>query len=217
MDKTKLKGISLRSPEEIQKELITEWCWNIKNMAANYHRSTDEMLHLIQFGGETYEKNRHKENNEKLVKASYDVTFCPMTNVEVLVADPAHPTVLEMNEIIGKAIGKVIADVEDKICDENVESVTLWSINDVEVENPHPLKPEGIDTQILVELTALAYKELYDLHNDGVMVFNIIRRQAELLTKKYWETDWKEKDFWLTMEAEAEALVKKEREEHSCF
>ena len=217
MDKTKLKGISLRSPEEIRQELINEWNWNIKDMSRNYKRSTDEMLALLQNGGEEYQKNQGRKNSNELVKATYDVTFCPIVNVEALVADPANPTELEMNEIIGKAIGKTAADFDEKISGENVETVTLWSINGVDVENPHPLKPDGIDLQILVELTALAYKELYDLHNDGVMVSNLIRRQAELLTKKYWDTDWNEKDFWLTMEEEAETLVKEEKENLNCF
>lgn len=207
MNGTTLKGISLRSPEEIRQELINEWGWNIKNMAHNYKRSTDEMLALLQNGGEEYQKNQDQKNSNNLVKATYDVTFCPMTNVEVKVANPAKPTEAEMETIISQAIEKIMANPDDYINEENLQSVKPYSINGKPLDNTKPLEPESVDPEILVELTALAYKELYDLHNNGVMVFNVIHHQAELLTKKYWDTDWDEKDFWLTMEEEADALL----------
>lgn len=207
MNETKLKGISLRSPEEIRQELINEWGWNIKDMARNYKRSTDEMLALLQNGGEEYQKNQDQKNSNELVKATYDVAFCPMTNVEVEVANPIKPTEAEMETIISKAIEKIMTNPDDYINEENLQSVTPYSVNGKPVDNPKPLEPESVDPEILVELTALTYKELYDLHNNGVMVFNVIHHQAELLTKKYWDTDWDEKDFWLTMEEEADALL----------
>ena len=72
----KVKPMSLRSPEEIRREVAGEWNWNIAAMAANYHRSLSEMAVLIQHGGETYRENRKKKTTgPALVRASYDVIF----------------------------------------------------------------------------------------------------------------------------------------------
>ena len=217
MNETILKGISLRSPEEIRQELINEWGWNIKNMAHNYKRSTDEMLALLQNGGEEYQKNQDQKNSNNLVKATYDVTFCPMTNVEVEVANPAKPTEAEMETIISQAIEKIMANPDDYINEENLQSVKPYSINGKPLDNPKPLEPESVDPEILVELTTLAYKELYAIHNDGVWVSTTIQKHAWKLTKKYWNTDWNEKDFWLTMEEEAEGLITDERIKAAAF
>lgn len=215
MNETKLKGISLRSPEEIRQELMNEWNWNIKDMARNYKRSTDEMLVLLQSGGEEYQKNQGQKKSNELVKATYDVTFCPMTNVEVEVANPSKPTETEMETIISQAIEKIMANPDDYITEENLQFVKPYSINGKPHDNPKPLEPEGVDPEILVELTMLTYKELYAIHNDGVWVSTTIQERAWKVTKKYWNTDWNEKDFWLTMEEEAETLLAEERKENS--
>lgn len=215
MNETTLKGISLRSPEEIRQELINEWGWNIKDMARNYKRSTDEMLALLQNGGEEYQKNQSRKNPNELVKATYDVTFSPMTNVEVEVANPSKPTEAEMATIISQAIEKIMANPDDYINEENLRSVKPYSISGKPLDNPKPLEPESVDPEILVELTMLAYKELYAIHNDGVWVSTTIQERAWKLTKKYWDTDWNEKDFWLTMEEEAKAFVEEQRRRSS--
>lgn len=208
----KTKGMSLRSPEEIRQELAGEWDWNIAAMAANYHRSLSEMADLLHHGGETYRENRKKETTGPvLVRASYDVTFSPTTNVRVEVIDPHHPTDAEMAQILELAVSNIFNNLDEKISAENVLSVTLYSVKDVEVKSPKPLWPEGIDPEILVELTALAYKELYALHNDGAWVNNKLRQEAMRLTQKYWETDWDQTDFWITMEEEAQAFIEKTR------
>lgn len=217
MNNTKLKGISLRSPKEIRQELMNEWNWNIKDMARNYKRSTDEMLALLQSGGEEYQKNQGLKNPNKLVKATYDVTFCPMTNVEVEVANPSKPTEAEMETIVSQAIEKIMANPDDYITEEKLRFVKPCSINGKPVDKPKPLKPQGMDLEILVEITMLTYKELYAIWNDGVWVSNTIQIYAWRLTEKYWNTDWDEKDFWLTMEEEAEALVEAKRKEASAF
>lgn len=49
-----MKGISLRSPEEIRQELITQWDWDIHKMAQNYRRTVNEMANLLQYGGDKY-------------------------------------------------------------------------------------------------------------------------------------------------------------------
>ena len=206
----KTKGMSLRSPEEIRQELAGEWAWDIAAMAANYHRSLSEMADLLQHGGETYRENRKKETvGPALVRASYDVTFSPTTNVRVEVIDPHHPTDAEMAQILELAVNNIFNNMDEKISAENVSSVTLYSVKDVEVKLPKPLWPEDIDPEILVELTALAYKELYALHNDGAWVSNALRQEAMRLTQKYWETDWDQTDFWITMEEEAQAFIEK--------
>ena len=215
MNETKLKGISLRSPEEIRQELVNEWNWNIKNMARNYKRSTDEMLTLLQNGGEKYQKNHGQKKSNELIKATYDVAFCPITNVEVEVANPSKPTETEMETIISQAIEKIMANPDDYINEENLQSVTPYSINGKPVDKPKPLEPKSVDPEILVELTMLAYKELYAINNDGVWVSTTIQKCAWKLTKKYWNTDWDEKDFWLTMEEEAKAFVEEQRRRSS--
>ena len=210
MSEMKTKGMSLRSPEEIRQELAGEWAWDIAAMAANYHRSLSEMADLLQHGGETYRENRKKETvGPALVRASYDVTFSPTTNVRVEVIDPHHPTDAEMAQILELAVNNIFNNMDEKISAENVSSVTLYSVKDVEVKLPKPLWPEDIDPEILVELTALAYKELYALHNDGAWVSNALRQEAMRLTQKYWETDWDQTDFWITMEEEAQAFIEK--------
>lgn len=212
MSEMKTKGMSLRSPEEIRQELAGEWAWNIAAMAANYHRSLSEMADLLHHGGETYRENRKKETTgPALVRASYDVTFSPTTNVRVEVIDPHHPTDAEMAQILELAVSNIFNNLDEKISAENVLSVTLYSVKDVEVKSPKPLQPEGIDPEILVELTALAYKEIYAFHNDGAWVNNKLRQEAMRLTQKYWETDWDQTDFWITMEEEAQAFIEKTR------
>lgn len=218
MDEVKVKPMSLRSPEEIRRELAGEWAWNIAAMAANYRRSLSEMADLLQHGGETYRENRKKKTaGPALVRASYDVTFSPATNVRVEVIDPRHPTDTEMAEIVELAINRVLNNMEEKISAENISSVTLHSIKDVEVKLPKPLQPEGIDPEILVELTALAYKDLYALLNDGEWVNKILRQEAMRLTQKYCQTDWDQTDFWITMEEEAQAFIEKTRSDQSPF
>lgn len=218
MNETKTKGMSLRSPEEIRQELAGEWAWDIAAMSANYHRSLSEMAGLLKHGGETYRENRKKETvGPALVRASYDVTFSPATNVRVEVIDPHHPTDAEMAQILEFAVSNIFNDMDGKISAENVSSVTLYSVRDVEVDRPKPLWPEGIDPEILVELTALAYKELYALRNDGVWVSNELRQEAMHLTQKHWETDWDQTDFWITMEEEAQAFIEKTRGDQSTF
>lgn len=218
MSEMKTKSMSLRSPEEIRQELAGEWAWNIAAMAANYHRSLSEMASLLQYGGETYRENRKKETvGPALVRASYDVTFSPTTNVRVEVIDPHHPTDAEMAQILELAVNNIFNDLDEKISAENVSSVALYSVKDVEVDRLKPLQPEGIDPEILVELTALAYKELYAFHNDGAWVSNALRQEAMRLTRKYWETDWDQTDFWITMEEEAQAFIEKTRGDQGPF
>lgn len=68
--------------------------------------------------------------------------------------------------------------------------------------------PEGyIDPEILLELTALCYKELYRTLENGVQVSSLLREKAAEITARHQHTDWDEEDFWLTLEAEADALL----------
>lgn len=218
MNEMKVKPMSLRSPEEIRQELASEWAWNIAAMATNYRRSLSEMAGLLQHGGETYRESQKKETaGPALVRASYDVTFSPATNVRVEVIDPHHPTDTEIAQIMELAVSNILYDMGEEDLAENVSSVTLHSVNDVEVKSPKPLWPEDIDPEILVELTALAYKDLYAILNDGAWVSNELRQEAMRLTKKYWETDWDQTDFWITMEEEAQAFIEKTRSDQSTF
>lgn len=68
--------------------------------------------------------------------------------------------------------------------------------------------PEGyIDPEILLELTALCYKELYRTLENGVQVSCLLREKAAEITARHQHTDWDEEDFWLTLEEEAESLL----------
>lgn len=217
MNENNMKGISLRSPEEIRQELIAQWNWDIHKMAQNYRRTVNEMANLLQYGGDEWRKKKYQAKNTKLVKATYDVTFAPVANVETEVADPHNPTDSEMCEIIELAVNKIINNMDEEISGENVRSVSLMSTNNTDVPNPKPLKPEGTDLEILVELTALVYDRLYAICDDGVAVNTTIRQHAMHLTQKYWNTDWDERDFWLTMEEEAEKFIQEEKEKRSAF
>lgn len=42
-----MKGISLRTPEDIRKELSEEWNDDVQAMAYNYNRTKEEILSLI--------------------------------------------------------------------------------------------------------------------------------------------------------------------------
>ena len=200
-----MKGISYRSPEEIREELIREFNWNIEKMAADYGRSVAEMALLLQNGGKNYRKK---------VKASYQLTFCPMTCVTVEVKDPHNIDDKELETIVNTAAEKIRKDFFEKIGMENLDSIKLYAIDGTLVPPDQPASESdcgGIDPEILVELSALAYQQLYAIRNEGTWVNETIRSYAKELTEKHRDTNWDQTDFWITMEEEAEKLIESVR------
>ncbi len=72
------------------------------------------------------EENINQKISHSVCKASYDVCFVPMTNVEVLVHDPLHPTEEELTKICAEAAIKILDNSESYMTEENVISVELY-------------------------------------------------------------------------------------------
>ena len=76
-----------------------------------------------------------------------------------------------------------------------------------EVSDVTVLPGDYIDPEILMELTALCYKDLYRALENGSQVSILLRSRAAKITALAQHTDWNMEDFWLALEAEAEALL----------
>lgn len=127
-----MKPISERSPQEIHQELQEEFAGDVAAMAENYARTVPEMEELLEKGGLTYRKVR-PTGEEGVINASFDVFFCPMVNVKIMVKDPHNLTEKEEEAIIEMAISEIRKNFSEKISGENVDSVKLYSIEDIEV------------------------------------------------------------------------------------
>lgn len=127
-----MKPISERSPQEIRQELQEEFGGDVAAMADNYARTVPEMEELLEKGGVTYRKS-HATDEEGVINASFDVSFCPMVNVKIMVKDPHNLTEKEEEAIIEMAISEVRKNFSEKISGENLDSIKLYSIADVEV------------------------------------------------------------------------------------
>lgn len=71
----------------------------------------------------------------------------------------------------------------------------------------NPISTPDIDPEILIELTANCHKELYRRLGEWEAVTGTLLDEAKRLTMKYKDTDWDEKDFWLTMEEESDRIL----------
>ena len=127
-----MKPISERSPQEIRQELQEEFGGDVAAMADNYARTVPEMEELLENGGLTYRKVR-LTGEEGVINASFDVSFCPMVNVKIMVKDPHNLTEKEEEAIIEMAISEVRKNFSEKINGENLDSIKLYSIEDIEV------------------------------------------------------------------------------------
>ena len=124
--------MSKRSPEEIRQELQEEFGGDVAAMADNYARTVPEMEELLEKGGVTYRKVR-PTGEEGVINASFDVSFCPMVNVKIMVKDPHNLTEKEEEAIIEMAISEVRKNFSEKINGENLDFIKLYSIEDIEV------------------------------------------------------------------------------------
>lgn len=127
-----MKPISERSPQEIRQELQEEFGGDVAAMADNYARTVPEMEELLEKGGVSYRKVR-PTGEEDVINASFDVSFCPMVNVKIMVKDPHNLTEKEEEAIIEMAISEVRKNFSEKINGENLDSIKLYSIEDIEV------------------------------------------------------------------------------------
>lgn len=71
----------------------------------------------------------------------------------------------------------------------------------------NPISKPDIDPEILIELTANCHKELYRRLGEWAAMTGTLLDEAKRLTMKYKDTDWDEKDFWLTMEEESDKIL----------
>lgn len=71
----------------------------------------------------------------------------------------------------------------------------------------NPISTPDIDPEILIELTANCHKELYRRLGEWAAVTGTLLDEAKRITMKYKDTDWDEKDFWLTMEEESDRIL----------
>lgn len=195
------------SADEIRDLLANEYNWDVEEMARDHRMTVHDITGLLQCGGSAGKEEALEK--KKTTKASYDVIFTPMVNVEVEVMDPENPTELEFDAIAREAFRKVCENADEKLSAENISVVRLYR------------EPNGrnhfvfgcpdyshIDPEILLELTHLTYQKLYEMLQNGVEVSHLIRNAARELTEKHKNTDWQETDFWLTMEVEATLFLK---------
>ncbi len=93
-------------------------------------KTDDEDNVLFDYDGHAFvEESQYRTKSKKsegLRKASYDVCFIPMTNVEVMVKDPLHPTEEELSTICSEAAIKILDNSESYMTEENVQSVELY-------------------------------------------------------------------------------------------
>ena len=113
-------------------------CWTNADFNEN-NISTDALLNIanwIKENGDDYEPKEEEKKKTVKMKASYDVTFVPMTNVTIEVADPLHPTEEEEERIIKLAVTKIFRGNEDD-CQrsEDVACIELYQTGD-------PLRPQ---------------------------------------------------------------------------
>ena len=119
------KSVGNLSFESYQKGYASENHYNVSIQAV-------EMEELLEKGGVSYRKVR-PTGEEGVINASFDVSFCPMVNVKIMVKDPHNLTEKEEEAIIEMAISEVRKNFSEKINGENLDSIKLYSIEDIEV------------------------------------------------------------------------------------
>ena len=203
------------SPDEIRDLLANEYNWDIEEMARDHRMTVHDITGLLQCGGEGWQKKNASQAPVN-PRASYDVAFTPMVNVEFTPQDPCNLTEKEMDEVISLAVMSVADNFGENISAENLSMIRLYKVDSDEpgTERNHYIvgNPEydPIDPEILVEVTKNLYECLYDENPDGILTSHTLIELARKLTEKYRHTDWRdgEHDFWITMEEETEAFLK---------
>lgn len=104
------------------------------------------------------------------MKASYDVTFVPMTNVAIETSNPRHLTEDEQNTVIRLAAEKIRENFQEKLSNENVAEIRIYDIDGVAVE------PKTVFDSGLLRLSANPVDEalrlLTELAQSGYIPFS---------------------------------------------
>ena len=194
--------------EEVRRHLADDYNYDVEAMAKDHRLDVHTVTLLLQKGGGALREGKTPSGTE----ASYDVAFAPMINVKLRVADPLNPTGEEQIEILALAKDAIADAFNEKLGPENASIIRLYSVDGKKVPNHYVLglpETDGIDPEILFELTINTANKLDEAYNDHSAVWSYIRYEALRLTEKYKNTDWREKDFWLTMEEESDAFLRK--------
>ena len=203
------------SPDEIRDLLADEYNWDIEEMARDHRITVHDITGLLQCGGEGWQKKNAPQAPVK-PRASYNVAFAPMVNVQFTPEDPCNLTEKEMDEVISLAVISVADNFGEKISAENLSMIRLYKMDGDEpgTERNHYIftTESAPDPQILVEVTDNLYKMLYDENQDFNLTSQTIIEFARNLTEKYRNTDWRdeEHDFWFTIEQECFEYMKKQ-------
>lgn len=104
------------------------------------------------------------------MKASYDVTFVPMTNVAIETSDPRKLSDEEREAVIRLAAEKIREDFQEKLSGENVAEIRIYDIDGVAVE------PKTVFDSGLLRLSANPVDEalrfLTELAQSGYIPFS---------------------------------------------
>ena len=209
------------SPDEIRDLLANEYNWDIEEMARDHRMTVHDITGLLQCGGEGWQKKNAPQAPVK-PRASYDVAFAPMVNVQFTPEDPCNLTEKEIDEVISLAVMSVADDFGEKISAENLSMIRLYKVDGDEpgTERNHYIvgNPEynPIDPEILVEVTKNLYEKLRSEDDDDILVSHTLIQFARKLTEKYKNTDWKdgEHDLRIAMAEECEAFLNHNESEY---
>ena len=109
---------------------------------------------------------------------------------------------------------RLAADPEEPPYTLSLHHVVLENLTDIldDIPEPPAVDDKAVaaipDPFILVELSELCYKELYEAVENSVAVQEELIHAAKILTAKYASTDWDDTDVLTTMEDEAEKLIR---------
>ncbi len=127
LDSSYMVPIEIADPAEAEKIYVKLGKAESQNWL---DKTDDEDNVLFDYDGHAFvEESLYRTESKKsegLQKASYDVCFIPMTNVEVMVKDPLHPTKEELRAIYSEAAIKILDNSESYMTEENVQSVELY-------------------------------------------------------------------------------------------
>ena len=104
-------------------------------------------------------------------KASYDVTFVPMTNVTIDTDTPENPTEEQQERIAVLAAEKIRENFPDKINCENLAHIRLYSVNGHEKPNPRTVFDNGCLRESADPVDE-AVRMLTDLAHSGYIPFS---------------------------------------------
>lgn len=105
------------------------------------------------------------------MKASYDVIFVPMTNVVIDTDNPLTPSEKEQFKIVDIAAEKIKDCAEEKLNNENVAQIRLYSIGDKEQKHQKVIYDSG-DLRESANPIDESVRLLTDLANSGYIPFS---------------------------------------------